>query len=118
VGDESHNGIASTAPDADPAEALEPEWFEEEVELVNEHGLHAYPAHVVAHVASCFKEADLLLVHGDRAVDPKSVLMLLGLSSYQPLVKGTRLVVRASGMNARTAVAVLAAVLRSGFGED
>lgn len=126
MGDESHNRVAPPASDQEPppaatagsADDAEPERFEQEVVLVNRQGLHAFPAHVVAHVANCFKEVDVVLCQGDHCVDAKSVLMLLGLSSEKPLVKGTRLTVRASGINARTAAAVVAAVLNSGFGED
>ena len=126
MGDELQDGVAPPASGQAPAprSALDKphdantEWFEQEARLVNKLGLHAYPAHVVAYVASCFKKADITVRHGDRAVDAKSVLMLLSLSSDEPLVKGTRLTVRASGINAKTAVTVLAAVLSSGFGEE
>lgn len=117
MGEQPPNDVAPPA--AAPAlPAAARDWFEQEAVLVNRQGLHAYPAHVVAHVANCFKKADVFLCHGERAVDAKSVLMLLGLSSESPMIQGTKLTVRASGVNARSAVAVLAAVLASGFGED
>jgi phosphotransferase system HPr (HPr) family protein len=127
VGDPPRNGVASSAPSADAEESSQAdaseeapaqEWVEQEARLVNEQGLHAYPAHVVAQVASSFKKEELRIRHGDHEVDAKSVIQLLGLSSEEPLVEGSRLLVRASGQNARTAAAVLAAVLASGFGED
>lgn len=127
MGDAPGNGIASSPSPADAEnasqadaseEASGEEWVEERAELTNEQGLHAYPAHVVAQVASSFEKEQLRIRHGDREVDAKSVIQLLGLSGEEPLVKGTPVVVRASGQNARTAAAVLAAVLASGFGED
>jgi len=88
------------------------------VELVNKAGLHAYPSHVVAYVANCFQNTDVQLCQGEHCVDAKSVLQLLVLSRERPLLKGTRLSVRASGVNAKAAVEVMAAVLGSGFGEE
>jgi phosphotransferase system HPr (HPr) family protein len=127
VGDSTRNGVTASPSSADAEnpsladgsnEQADPQWVERKARLVNEQGLHAYPAHVVAQVANTFKKEQIRIRHGDQDVDAKSVIQLLGMSSDDPLVAGTRLVVRATGQNARTAAAVLAAVLSSGFGED
>jgi phosphotransferase system HPr (HPr) family protein len=131
VGDERASGVApAVAPaEATPAEArpapaaaappaADRPWLEGEAVLVNKAGLHAYPSHVVAYVANCFQNTEVQLCHGGRCADAKSVLQLLVLSREKPLLKGTRVTVRASGVNAKAAVEILPAVLGSGFGEE
>ena len=121
MGDEREERVADAAADqegaprparAEPDAAAE-EWVEEEARLVNEKGLHAYPAQVVFKVASGFK-SEILIRHGEVDVDAKGVVSLLTLSAPG----GTRLMVRARGVDAKGAAAVVAAVLGSGFGEE
>lgn len=94
---------ASTATDGAPG-AVE----RLELQLENEHGLHARPAAELVRTASAFDAR--VTVDG---VDAKSLLRVLALGRD----RGSRVVIEATGADARAALAAIDALARDGFGE-
>ncbi len=86
--------------------------FETEIVIQNRLGLHARPASRFAQIASSF-EAEVWLVRDGEAVDGKSILEVLTLACP----KGSKLLIRAKGVDAKEAVEALKALVESGFGE-
>ncbi len=84
----------------------------EEIVLVNALGLHARAAARLVQVASRFR-ARITLSKDGRTVDAKSILGVLMLSG----AAGERLVLAAEGEDEKEAVAALATLVRSRFGE-
>jgi phosphotransferase system HPr (HPr) family protein len=82
------------------------------VTIVNRQGLHARPSTRIVEVANRHKSSITLRV-GDLTANAKSVLSLLALAAPQ----GTELAIEASGEDEAQAVAELAALVESGFGE-
>jgi len=77
--------------------------FERQVEIQNELGLHARPATEFAKAAARHS-ADVRISKGDRAVDAKSVLLVLTLDVRH----GDHVVLCAEGSDAQEAVEELA----------
>ena len=71
-------------------------------------GLHARPASQFVSLAGRF-ECDIRVGRGDEWVDGRSILSLLSLAAS----KGTALMIRAEGPDAREAIAVLGRLLES-----
>ena len=86
---------------------------ERTVEIINRNGLHARPAAEVVKVASKFK-CDILIIRDDLEVNAKSIMGVMMLAAEF----GSQLVVRANGPDAEEAVAAIAALVASKFGED
>jgi len=84
-----------------------------EVTIPNKHGLHARPATRFVQLANKY-ESNIEVIKGNLVVDGKSVTSMLTLNA----VKGTSLVIRATGPDADKAVKELAALVESGFGEN
>jgi phosphocarrier protein FPr len=103
---------ASPASDASP-EA--PEGVEARIPVLNEIGLHARPAALVAELASRY-DADLRIskeVGGPGPVSAKSLTGLMTLVAR----KGDELIATASGPQAEEALSALQELARGGFGE-
>ena len=82
-----------------------------EVVVRNKNGLHARPASLVAETALRFKQTSICILRGDLEVDAKSIMELLLLEATQ----GTKLVVKASGPEARAAVEELKRLFENSF---
>jgi phosphocarrier protein HPr len=89
------------------------EQVEQEVVIINRQGLHARPVMKFVDLAMQFK-CEIKVRNGDQQVDGKSpmeMMLLIG-------TPGSRLLLRASGPDARPAVDALAQLINSKFGED
>jgi len=84
-----------------------------EVTIRNRLGLHARAAARFVHTASRFR-ARVTASREGRAMDGKSILGILLLAAAQ----GTVVVLTADGEDESEAVEALAALVKSGFGED
>ncbi len=80
------------------------------VRVLNDQGLHARPAARLAQEAQKFP-CDISLVLGEEVVDAKSILDILTLAAGN----GTELELRASGPQARDALAHLGTLIRNRF---
>ena len=85
-----------------------------EVPLTNQYGLHARPASRIVGIASRYRSEITLAAGSGRAVNAKSILDVLTLAAGS----GARLTVRAVGEDADQAVAEIAQLVESKFGED
>ncbi len=85
---------------------------EREIWVENRLGIHARPAAQIMNLASQFDAAIILEKDGFQA-DARELLSLLALDSPQ----GTRLVIKASGPEAREAAQALAGLFARKFGE-
>ncbi len=83
------------------------------VVVVNELGMHARAAARFVHLATRFQAAVRVSRHG-REMDGKSIMGLLLLAAS----RGSTITITADGTDAADAVAALAALVESGFGED
>jgi len=83
------------------------------VSVLNEQGLHARPAAVLAKEAQRFP-CDVRILHNGDEVDAKSILDILTLAAAQ----GSALDLKASGEDARLALDSLEALFRAKFGEE
>jgi phosphotransferase system HPr (HPr) family protein len=79
---------------------------EEEVVLKNKYGLHVRPATLIAQTAKDFQSSVVLLKEGHE-VDARSIFSMLTLAAE----KGSKIVIRAEGADAESAVAKLAEVI-------
>ncbi|MCB9882250.1 MAG: HPr family phosphocarrier protein [Planctomycetes bacterium] len=93
-----------------PKETYEP--ITVDVEVVNDHGLHARPAHQVVVLANHFTSA-IRVIKDDLEVDAKSIMSLMMLAAE----KGTVLTLRAEGTDSKEAIEALSDLFRRGFGE-
>jgi len=89
------------------------ESYEEEFTLCNKLGLHLRAANKVVRVASRFS-SDVWLSRENLEVDAKSIMGLTLLAA----ACGTRIKVRAKGVDARAAVEALGALIQSKFEEE
>jgi phosphocarrier protein HPr len=80
--------------------------------LMNKVGLHARPASLWVQTAARFK-AHILVTCGERTADAKRILEVLQLGAAY----GAVLTIRAEGEDAEAAVAALANLVHSRFGE-
>jgi phosphocarrier protein HPr len=84
-----------------------------EVTIRNRLGLHARAAARFVHTANRFR-ARVVVSRNGKIMDGKSILGILLLAASQ----GTRLEVGAEGDDEEAAVAALAELIESGFGEE
>ena len=87
--------------------------IERNVTIANKNGLHARPAAEIVKTAAKFK-ADITLVRDDLEVNGKSIMGVMMLAAEY----GSSLVLRADGPDAEDAVAALAKLIESKFGES
>lgn len=83
------------------------------VTLLNPQGFHARPAHMFMKLASQY-QCQVQILKGNEVINGKSILDLLTLGAGN----GTTLCLRAIGADADAAVAALAELVESGFGEQ
>ena len=83
------------------------------VTVVNTLGLHARAAAKFVHVATGFRAQIRVGRHG-REMDGKSIMGILLLAA----ARGSTITISADGSDEDDAVAALAALVESGFGED
>ena len=84
-----------------------------EVQIRNRLGLHARAAARFVHVANRFRSR-VTVTRGSKAMDGKSILGILLLAASH----GTRLTLSAEGDDEERAIAALAELVVSGFGEE
>lgn len=82
------------------------------VTVVNSHGIHARPAAEIVKCAAKFS-SHITLVRDDLDVNAKSIMGVMMLAAEC----GSELLIRADGADAESAVAALAALIASRFGE-
>ena len=85
----------------------------QEVTVVNQLGMHARAAAKFVHLATRF-EARVKVARDAREMDGKSIMGILLLAA----ARGSTITISADGADERDAVAALAALVQSGFGED
>lgn len=81
--------------------------------ISNRLGLHARAASQFVQVANGFK-AEILVEKDSLEVNGKSIMGIMMLAA----AKGSRITVKARGMDAREAVNALGGLIKGGFGED
>lgn len=84
-----------------------------EVEIVNKLGLHARPASKFVSLASNY-ESEVFISNGTQEVNGKSIMGVLILAAS----KGTKIGLRAVGIDSSDAVENLANLILSGFEEE
>lgn len=84
-----------------------------EATIVNQDGLHARPAARIVRLANSFDSSIELLKDG-LEVNGKSIMGVMMLAAEC----GSSIMIRADGPDAEQAVAALAALVASGFGEE
>jgi len=87
--------------------------IERNVTIANKNGLHARPAAEIVKTAAKYK-SDITLVREDLEVNGKSIMGVMMLAAEY----GSTLVLRADGPDAEDAVAALAKLIESKFGES
>ena len=85
---------------------------EQELKIVNRHGLHARPAMQFVELASTYN-SKIEVSNGLLTVDAKSIMSVMRLASAQ----GTVLRIVANGQDAEEACQALRELVASGFGE-
>ena len=85
----------------------------QDVTVVNQLGVHARAAAKFVHLATRF-EARVKVARDAREMDGKSIMGILLLAAG----RGSTITISADGIDERDAVAALAALVQSGFGED
>ncbi len=83
------------------------------VTVVNQLGMHARAAAKFVHLAAKF-ESHIRVARDAREMDGKSIMGLLLLAA----ARGTTIRISADGGDEEAAVAALAGLVQSGFGED
>jgi phosphocarrier protein len=83
------------------------------VTVVNQLGMHARAAAKFVHLATRFS-AQVRVARDEREMDGKSIMGILLLAAAQ----GTTIRISADGTDEQGAVAALAGLVESGFGED
>jgi len=76
-------------------------------------GLHARPATLFVQIAKQF-ESDVIVTHGEREANGKSILKVLTLGVNQ----GAVITIRAEGEDAEAVLAALERLIESDFGEE
>ncbi len=86
-----------------------------QITIVVEHevGLHARPATLFVKKASGF-ESEILVTHGDRTANAKSILNVLTLGAHQ----GAEITIDANGPDAEEALSALEKLVESNFAID
>lgn len=85
---------------------------ERSVEIVNEAGIHARPAAEIVKLAAKFK-SETFIVRDDLEVNAKSIMGVMMLAAEC----GATVIIRAEGEDADAAVAALAELIATSFGE-
>jgi phosphocarrier protein HPr len=85
----------------------------QEVMVVNRLGMHARAAAKFVHLATRF-EARVKVARDGREMDGKSIMGILLLAA----ARGSTITISADGADEQDAVAALAGLVQSGFGED
>jgi phosphocarrier protein len=83
------------------------------VQVVNQLGMHARAAAKFVHLATRY-EARVRVARDRREMDGKSIMGILLLAA----ARGSTITISADGVDETDAVAALAALVESGFGED
>lgn len=83
------------------------------VTVVNSLGLHARAAAKFVHLATRF-QSNIRVIRDSKAMDGKSIMGILLLAA----ARGTSITVEAAGIDEEAAVAALAQLVESGFGEE
>ncbi len=86
--------------------------IEVQVEVQNEHGVHARPATKLAQTAMKYS-ASIILLNSGMEADAKSVISLMMLAA----VKGTIITIKADGPDEKEAVEEVIALFDDCFGE-
>jgi phosphocarrier protein HPr len=84
-----------------------------EVTVVNQLGMHARAAAKFVHLATRY-EARVKVARDRREMDGKSIMGILLLAA----ARGSTITISAEGVDEHDAVAALAALVETGFGED
>jgi phosphocarrier protein FPr len=86
-----------------------------DLQVVNKSGLHARPANLLVETAAGYQSRITVenLDRGSRAVDAKSILMLLTAG----VQRGHRIRLTADGEDEDTAIETLSELIRGGLGE-
>ena len=87
--------------------------LQQQVRIVNTYGLHARPAAQFVKLASRF-QSEVWVRKQDLEVNGKSIMGMMMLAAEC----GSEITIRAAGVDAGTAVADLAALVESRFGEE
>ena len=87
--------------------------LERTVTIQNRNGLHARPAAEIVKTAAKFK-SDITLIRDDLEVNGKSIMGVMMLAAEY----GSRLVLRVEGPDEEAAIAALAKLIESKFGES
>lgn len=87
-----------------------------ELEIHNQHGLHARPAAIFVQTAARFKSRITLenLDRPGKPIDAKSIMSVLTAGIHQ----GSRIALEADGPDAEEAIAALTELVKSGLGEN
>ena len=85
----------------------------QQVTVVNQLGMHARAAAKFVHLAAKF-QSHIRVARDAREMDGKSIMGLLLLAA----ARGTTIRISAEGGDEREAVAALAGLVQTGFGED
>lgn len=94
-------------------EMAEKSMVEREVEVLNELGIHARPASILAKKAKEFP-CRLFIISDDEKADLSSMMSILMLAA----AKGRKLIIRGEGEGAEAAVNAVAELFNSKFGEE
>ncbi|MFQ5412366.1 MAG: HPr family phosphocarrier protein [Phycisphaerae bacterium] len=89
------------------------EEVEQEVWILNRQGMHARPVMRFVDTANRF-QASVCVAKGAQVVDGKSPMEMMLLEA----TKGTRLNLKATGVDARELIDALVALISSGFDEE
>jgi phosphocarrier protein HPr len=87
--------------------------YSRDVTVVNQLGLHARAAARFVHLATRY-HAQVRVGRDSKVMDGKSIMGILLLAA----ARGSTITISADGADERDAVAALAALVQSGFGED
>jgi len=83
------------------------------VEIRNAYGVHIRPAGMISKAALSFLST-IRIICGEQQVNARSIVALTTLGAGL----GTRLIIRAEGSDAESAVAAIAALFEAKFGEE
>jgi phosphocarrier protein len=84
-----------------------------DVEIVNKLGLHARPSAKLTQLASRF-QSQVFMARNGRRVNAKSIMGVMMLAA----AKGSTVTLETDGDDEEEALAALAAMIESGFGEE
>lgn len=95
-------------------EATEKETHRATVKIRNRLGLHLRPASRLVKLASQHGDCEISLIKDGQRVNAKSIMGVIMLAAEH----GSELIIEASGPSSAEAVAALAQLVESGFGEE